>query len=79
MNLTFEQKIIAAENVIHKAYEKENGNLFISFSGGKDSTILRHIALKLYPNLKVVFSNTTNELAEVLKYIKTLYILRKIE
>jgi 3'-phosphoadenosine 5'-phosphosulfate sulfotransferase (PAPS reductase)/FAD synthetase len=71
MNLTFEQKIIAAENVIHKAYEKENGNLFISFSGGKDSTILRHIALKLYPNLKVVFSNTTNELAEVLKYIKT--------
>lgn len=64
-------KIKYAEEVLKKAYKDNNGNLFISFSGGKDSTILRHIALRLFPDLKVVFSNTTNELADVLKYIKT--------
>jgi len=65
------QKIILAESVIHSAYKANDGKLFISFSGGKDSTILRHIALRLYPDLKVVFSNTTNELAEVIRYVKT--------
>jgi len=64
-------KIKAAEDFIRKSYEENNGKLFISFSGGKDSTILMHIALRLYPDLPVVFSNTTNELSEVLKYVKT--------
>lgn len=65
-----EAKIKAAEKHIIKSYEENNGKLFISFSGGKDSTILMYIALRIYPNLPVVFSNTTNELAEVLKYVK---------
>lgn len=63
-------KIEAAKQVIREAYEREDGRLFLSFSGGKDSTVLQHIALSMYPDLKVVFSNTTNELAEVLRYVK---------
>lgn len=70
-NLTLQDKIYLAEQEIIKHYELNEGKCFISFSGGKDSTVLRHIALRLYPDLKVVFSNTTNELAEVLQYVKT--------
>ena len=69
---TLENKIALAEKIIKKAYEDNEGKLFISFSGGKDSTILRDIALRLYPELPVVFSNTTNELAEVVKFVKTI-------
>ncbi len=67
---TLEQKIKDAQNVIREAYEREGGKLFVSFSAGKDSTVLKHIAQLMYPNIKIVFSNTTNELAEVLRYAK---------
>ena len=70
-NLSLDDKISLAENIIIEEYMKNNGNVFLSFSGGKDSTILRHIALKLFPNIKIVFSDTTNELAEIRAYIKT--------
>ena len=70
-NLTLEDKIKLAEDEIKKHYSLNNGNIFVSFSGGKDSTVLRHIALNLYPNLNVVFSDTTNELTEIYRYIKT--------
>jgi len=65
------KKILLAEKILKKAYNDSNGKLFISFSGGKDSTVLRHITLRLYPNLKCVFSNTTNEIKEVVDYVKT--------
>lgn len=69
--LSLEDKITLAENIIIEEYMKNNGNIFLSFSGGKDSTILRHIALRLFPELRSVFSNTTNELNEVVRYVKT--------
>jgi len=65
------QKVELAKQKIIEAYKKHNGNIFISFSGGKDSTILLHIARSIYPDIKVVFSNTTNELFEVFQYVKT--------
>ena len=69
--ITLKEKIKLAEEIIHKAYIENDGKIFLSFSGGKDSQILRDIALRLYPDIKVVFSNTTNELREIIKHIKT--------
>jgi len=71
VTLTLEDKIKLAEDEIKKHYQLNDGNIFVSFSGGKDSTVLRHIALKLYPDLKVVFSDTTNELHEVYQFVKS--------
>ena len=71
MTVDLSNKIKLSEEIIKKSYIENNGKIFISFSGGKDSTILRHIALRIFPDLKVVFSNTTNELREVIKYVKT--------
>jgi 3'-phosphoadenosine 5'-phosphosulfate sulfotransferase (PAPS reductase)/FAD synthetase len=70
-DLILDKKISLAENIIIEEYMRNGGNIFLSFSGGKDSTVLRHIALRLFPDIKVVFSNTTNELREVVKYVKT--------
>lgn len=67
---SLQDKIEATEKVIREAYEKNNGKIYISCSFGKDSTILRDIALRLYPDLPVVFSNTTNERQEIIQYMK---------
>ena len=65
-----QKKIEAAERIIKEAYIKNNGNIYISCSFGKDSFVLRDIARRIYPNIPVVFSNTTNELPEILRFVK---------
>lgn len=45
--------------------------VYISFSGGKDSTVLLHIARQMYPNLKAVFVNTGLEYPEIVQFVKT--------
>ena len=63
-------KIKLAENIIIEEHMRHNGNIFISWSGGKDSEVLMHIALRLFPHLRIVYSNTTNEMKEVLDHVK---------
>ena len=48
----------------------ENG-VYISFSGGKDSTVLLDIARRLYPNLKAMFVDTGLEYPEIRQFVKT--------
>lgn len=45
--------------------------VYVSFSGGKDSTVLLHIARELYPDIEAVFVNTGLEYPEIQKFIKT--------
>ena len=37
--------------------------VYVSFSGGKDSTVLLHLARSIYPNLKAVFIDTGLEIS----------------
>lgn len=46
-------------------------NCAVSFSGGKDSTVLAHIVRKLYPDIELVFCNTTLEYPEIQKFVKS--------
>jgi 3'-phosphoadenosine 5'-phosphosulfate sulfotransferase (PAPS reductase)/FAD synthetase len=71
--LPLEAKIIMSERRIrewvdHFGLEK----VFVSFSGGKDSTVLLHIARKLYPNMLALFVNTGLEFPEVVKFVKSI-------
>ena len=50
-------------------YYGEDG-VYISFSGGKDSTVLLHLVRSLYPEVEAVFCNTGLEYPEIVKFIK---------
>lgn len=50
-------------------YYGTNG-VYVSFSGGKDSTVLLHIVRELYPNIEAVFVNTGLEYPEVRQFAK---------
>ena len=44
---------------------------YISFSGGKDSTVLLDIARKMYPDMKAVFLDTSLEFPELRQFVST--------
>lgn len=58
---SLEQKIDHSLGTINQFYERLNGQVYVSFSGGKDSTVLLWLARKLYPDIKAVYCNTGNE------------------
>lgn len=45
-------------------------NVYISFSGGKDSLVLLHIARSMYPNLHAVYLDTWLEMPDVRVFVK---------
>lgn len=69
--LPLEAKIIKTQLRIREWYEYWKGDVFVSFSGGKDSTVLLDIAKKLYPDIEVVFSNTGLEYPEIREFVKS--------
>ena len=67
-----DKKIEHSKKRIKEFYEKMDGKVYVAFSGGKDSTVLLHLVRSIYPNVVAVFSNTTNEYVEILKFIKSI-------
>jgi len=55
---------------ISEWYNYFNGNVYVSFSGGKDSTVLLYIARHLYPDIKAVFCDTGLEYPEIREFVK---------
>ena len=52
-------------------YWKGKGeDVYISWSGGKDSTVLKHIAKSFYPDIKCVFVDTGLEYPELRDFVK---------
>ena len=46
--------------------------MYVSFSGGKDSTVLLHQVRKLYPEVPAVFVDTGLEYPEIRQFVKTI-------
>lgn len=69
--MPLEAKIIQTKHLIQEAISTfGEDHCYISYSGGKDSTVLSHIAKQMYPNILHLFANTTNEYPETLKHIQ---------
>lgn len=64
-----ESKIIHSKNVIKEFYEHFNGKVYVSFSGGKDSTVLLHLVRSIYPEVVGVFLNTRVEYPEIIRFV----------
>lgn len=58
-------------NRIKAYYERLNGKVYVSFSGGKDSTALLHQVRRIYPNVPAVFIDTGLEYPEIREFVKT--------
>lgn len=71
-SLPLKAKIRMTEARIEQWYNYWEGNIYISFSGGKDSTVLLSIARKLYPDIKAVYVDTGLEYPEIRDFVKTI-------
>lgn len=69
-NQPLDIKIRMTENKIRSFYENFNGKVYVSFSGGKDSTVLLDIVRGIYPDTKAVFVDTGLEHPENKKLVK---------
>lgn len=67
---SLEQKIDHSLGVIEQFYNTLNGRVYVSFSGGKDSTVLLWLARRIYPNIKACFCNTGNEYPDIVKFVR---------
>jgi len=68
---TLEQKIDHAVGVVSTFLEKINGKAYISFSGGKDSTVMLDIIRRfVHKNIPAVFCNTANEFPEITQFVR---------
>jgi 3'-phosphoadenosine 5'-phosphosulfate sulfotransferase (PAPS reductase)/FAD synthetase len=53
---------------IRQWYEHWDGQVYVSFSGGKDSTVLKHIVDSMYDDVPSLFVNTGLEYPEIQKF-----------
>lgn len=69
-SLPLEAKIIKSQQRIREWYEHWDGNVYVSFSGGKDSTVLLHLVRQLYPDVPAVFCDTGLEFPEIKQFVR---------
>ena len=70
--LDLEHKLIITRGRIEEWYEHWKGQVYVSFSGGKDSTVLLHIVRQMFPEVPAVFCDTGLEYPEVRKFALSL-------
>lgn len=70
--LPLDEKIAIAQQAIREFVDHFGvDGVYISFSGGKDSTVLIHLCRQLYPNLVGLYSDTGLEFPEIRDFVQT--------
>lgn len=67
-----EQKIAMTKRRIREWYDYWDGMVYVSFSGGKDSTVLKHIVDSMHLDVPAVFVNTGLEYPEIQKFVRSI-------
>ena len=66
-----ERKIRVTQAKILEWHHHYGGKVAVSFSGGKDSTVLLDLARRAFPDLPAVFVDTGLEYPEIREFVKT--------
>ena len=69
-SLPLSAKVLMSQNRIREWYDHYDGNVCVSFSGGKDSTVLAHLVHDLYPEVPLEFCNTGLEYPEIQSFAR---------
>ena len=70
-SLPLEIKILKSQQRIREWYQHFGGNVYVAFSGGKDSTVLLDIVRKVYPDVPAVYADTGLEYPEIKEFVKS--------
>lgn len=68
---SLERKIRVTQTRILEWYQHWQGQVYVSFSGGKDSTVLLDLARRCYPDIEAVFVDTGLEYPEIREFVKS--------
>ena len=52
-SLPLSAKVVMTQQRIREWYEHWDGMVYVSFSGGKDSTVLLHLVRDMYPSFRI--------------------------
>ena len=69
-SLPLEAKITMSKQRIRQWFDAFDGEVYVSFSGGKDSTVLLHLVRSLFPEVEGVYCDTGLEYPEVREFVK---------
>lgn len=70
--MPLDSKVLHSIAVMQSYYERMNHNVYVSFSGGADSTVVLHIARKFVDkNIPAVFCNTGQEWPQIVKFVRS--------
>lgn len=69
--LPYNLKLKLSERRIRDWYNYYGGQVYVSFSGGLDSTVLLHMVRSIYPEVEAVFCDTGLEYPELKEFIKS--------
>ena len=69
-SLNLHSKITLAKQRIAQFFEKMEGRVVVSFSGGADSTVLLHLARQVSRDIPAVFVNTGLEYPEIVRFVR---------
>lgn len=71
-SLSLRAKIDMSERRIREWHDHYEGDVYVAFSGGKDSTVLLDIVRGIYPKVPAVFCDTGLEYPEIRDFVKTI-------